>query len=154
MRIQSLQITGADQLKNNTVVYKVTAKLDDCDSMDVKMLQANCTGKNDFRKIIQMNQEGKNPLFGGAFNFNGKLVYVKKVIYNNPCTIVFWSDDTKTTAKCDERDTYSPETGLLTAVFKKLVGNKFLPRLVQDWLPETITKGTTCTLKDVRRKNK
>lgn len=49
---------------------------------------------------------------------------IQKVIFNNPATIVFWADGTKTVVKCQEGDTYSRETGLATAIAKKALGNK------------------------------
>lgn len=49
---------------------------------------------------------------------------ISKVIFNNPATIVFWADGTKTVVKCQEGDTYSRETGLATAIAKKALGNK------------------------------
>ena len=49
---------------------------------------------------------------------------IKDVIFNNPATIVFWSDGTKTVVKCQEGDTYDPEKGLTMAIAKKFFGNK------------------------------
>ena len=45
---------------------------------------------------------------------------ITKVIFNDPATIVFWSDGTKTVVKCSEDDEYDMETGLAMAVCKKL----------------------------------
>lgn len=61
---------------------------------------------------------------------------IKKVIFNNPATIVLWDDGTKTVVKCDEpcitcqdpRDNqnprFDPEKGLAMAIAKKALGNK------------------------------
>lgn len=51
---------------------------------------------------------------------------IKDVIFNDPATIVFWSDDTKTIVKCqkDTGDVYSKETGLAMAIAKKAYGNR------------------------------
>ena len=49
---------------------------------------------------------------------------IKKVIFNNPATIVIWNDGTKTTVKCSERDEYSEEVGLAMCISKKALGNK------------------------------
>jgi hypothetical protein len=49
---------------------------------------------------------------------------IKDVIFNNPATIVFWSDGTKTVVKCQEDDIYDPEKGLAMAISKKFFGNK------------------------------
>ena len=63
-------------------------------------------------------------------------VYIKKVIYNDPATIVFWSDDTKTIAKCQEGDKYSKEFGLTLAVLKKVAGTQTVAALLTDWVVE------------------
>ena len=49
------------------------------------------------------------------------LVHIKDVIFNNPATIVFWSDGTKTVCTCSEADTYDPEKGLALCCMKKLL---------------------------------
>ena len=47
-----------------------------------------------------------------------------KVIFNEPATIVYWSDKTKTVVKCGEDDTYDKEKGLALCYMKKLFNNK------------------------------
>ena len=49
---------------------------------------------------------------------------ITNVIYNDPATIVFWKDGTKTVVKCQDGDTYSKETGLALCVAKKTLGNE------------------------------
>lgn len=49
---------------------------------------------------------------------------IKKVIFNNPATVVYWEDGTKTVVKCGKDDTYSEETGLALCFMKKALGNK------------------------------
>lgn len=49
---------------------------------------------------------------------------IKDVIFNNPATIVKWSDGTKTVVKCQECDTYNPEIGLAMCIIKHMCGNK------------------------------
>ena len=63
---------------------------------------------------------------------------IKKVIFNDPATIVMWSDGTKTVVKCQEGDTFDPEKGLAMCVVKKMFGLKdfyksFNPAF-NDWL--------------------
>lgn len=48
---------------------------------------------------------------------------IKDVIFNNPATIVFWSDGTKTVVKA-ENEPFDPEKGLAMAISKKFLGNK------------------------------
>lgn len=48
---------------------------------------------------------------------------IKQVIFNDPATVVFWSDGTKTVVKCSGNDTFDPEIGLAMAICKKAFGN-------------------------------
>ena len=48
---------------------------------------------------------------------------IKRVIYNDPATIILWDDGTKTIAKCMEGDTYDREKGFVIAYLKKMIGN-------------------------------
>jgi len=49
---------------------------------------------------------------------------IKDVIFDDPATIVFWADGTKTVVKCQEGDEFDPEKGLTMAIAKKVYGNK------------------------------
>lgn len=49
---------------------------------------------------------------------------IKNVIFNDPATIVFWHDGTKTVVKCSEDDIFDPEKGLAMAISKKFLGNQ------------------------------
>lgn len=49
--------------------------------------------------------------------------YIKKVVFNDPATIIFWTDDTKTVVKA-ENEAFDPEKGLAMAIAKKALGNK------------------------------
>lgn len=48
---------------------------------------------------------------------------IKKVIFNNPATIVFWTDSTKTVVKA-ENEPFDREKGLAMAIAKKALGNR------------------------------
>ena len=48
---------------------------------------------------------------------------IKRVIFNDPATIVFWDDGTKTVVKCNNGDTYNKEVGLTACIVKKICGN-------------------------------
>lgn len=49
---------------------------------------------------------------------------IDRVIFNDPATIVFWKDGTKTVVKCQDGDVFEERTGLLYAIAKKAYGNK------------------------------
>ena len=57
-------------------------------------------------------------------NHGRKNAQLKKVVFHDPATIVFWTDGTKTVVKCQPGDTFDPLTGFLMAFFKKACGNK------------------------------
>lgn len=50
-------------------------------------------------------------------------VCIRKVIFNDPATIVLWSDGSKTVVKCGPEDSYDMEKGLAMAIVKKMAGN-------------------------------
>ena len=97
--------------------------------------------------------------FSGSFDiYNEKshkveTIYITKVIYNNPVTIVFWSDGTKTTSKALSDDKYSEENGLIYCIIKKLDKSLSLRTLFDEWIPkqQSMLDGPRyVTLKDVR----
>lgn len=49
---------------------------------------------------------------------------ISKVIFNDPATIVLWSDGTKTVVKVQEGEMFDPEKGLAMAISKKALGNE------------------------------
>ena len=60
---------------------------------------------------------------------------IKDVIFNNPATIVFWEDGTKTVVKCQGKEKFDPEKGLSMAIVKKVYGNNhdyYIP--VKKWV--------------------
>ena len=66
-----------------------------------------------------------------------KLPKIKDVIFNEPATIVMWSDGTKTVVKCQEGEGYDPEKGMAMAISKKALGNKGnYCEVFKKWLPE------------------
>jgi len=66
-------------------------------------------------KTIIKNKKGNNTM--------RKIPVIKNVIFNEPATIVFWSDDTKTIVKC-HNEKFDPEKGLAMAIAKKALGNE------------------------------
>ena len=53
-----------------------------------------------------------------------KFPEIKKVIFNNPATIVIWADATKTIVKAQNNELFDPEKGLAMAITKKALGNE------------------------------
>lgn len=80
---------------------------------------------------IAATKEAVNNIYGigghiPAVRYTTPAAYFKieKVIYNDPATIVFWKDGSKTVVKACEDDEYDPEKGLAMAISKKALGNK------------------------------
>lgn len=64
---------------------------------------------------------------------------IVNVIFNDPATIVYWSDGTKTVVKCqkDKGDVYSKESGLAIAIAKKAFGNNNnFNKVFNQWLED------------------
>lgn len=61
---------------------------------------------------------------------------IKRVIFNDPCTIILWNDGTKTVVKA-ENEPYDPEKGLAMCLAKKALGNKGnYYNVFRKWLPK------------------
>ena len=62
----------------------------------------------------------------GITVYNEAMVYpvkIERVIFNDPATIVFWSDGSKTVVKCANEE-FDKEKGLAMAICKRILGNK------------------------------
>lgn len=109
--------------------------------------------KNDIEKI----EEAQNMLTKMFLNSEyaitiHKDVEIVKVIFNNPATIVFWSDGKKTVVQCSSDEAFDEEKGLAMAISKRVLGNKgnyynefkkwlpTLPDVVMDDAAETFRK--------------
>ena len=84
-------------------------------------------------------------------NLHYKGVYIKQVIYNDPATIVFWSDNSKTVCVVNDGDVYSKEAGLSICILKKLCRATRVYDIFHDWINED---SDIVEVKDVRKKNK
>ena len=77
-------------------------------------------------------------------------VFIEHVIYNDPATIIFWSDGTKTMVKARGGDKYTRQVGFLMCLAKKLFGNDGTwydvlreYEALDDELPPTLPKAET-----------
>ena len=76
-------------------------------------------------------------LFEKTFTVDWKVFRtgIKKVIFNNPATIILWEDGTKTIAKCCPGDKYDREKGFMVAYLKKVLGKDF-KEVIDKWVTE------------------
>lgn len=124
-----------------------------------KVNQLGIIDENGLKKSLTNNMDNAcsktvNPRFGGAFFIDGKYVYIKNIIVNKPAVIVFWSDDTKTKAVCDEKDTFDPNFGLTLATLKKFAGSEATSKLFEDWGLDSKEEKANISLRDLRKKEK
>ena len=54
---------------------------------------------------------------------------IKRVIFHEPATIVFWNDGTKTVVKCMEGELFDEEKGIAMAFMKKLYGKGYMNKM-------------------------
>ena len=78
-----------------------------------------------------------NSTYGTKASKTNYISEIKNVIFNDPATIVFWEDGTKTVVKCQDGDEFDPEKGLAMAIVKKAYGNKGnYCNKMKKWLPK------------------
>jgi hypothetical protein len=93
------------------------------------------------QRLVMTKRLMMNSVYGSnAFRTNPFLTRgygIKNVIFNDPATIVFWTDGTKTVVKAQDGDVFDPEKGLVMAISKKAFGNKgnYCNELKR-WLPK------------------
>lgn len=94
--------TRTDTKTTNIYTYDIPAK------DIVKAIERNTYGDNKGKKMKGIS----------SVNF-------KKVIFNDPATIIIWSDGTKTIVKAMEDDIYDPMVGLAMCICKKVLGPEY-----------------------------
>lgn len=63
---------------------------------------------------------------------------IKKVIFNPPATVVYWSDGSKTVVKCNAKDNFDPEKGLAMAVAKRCANDSpDFYKEIQKWVKKS-----------------
>lgn len=80
-------------------------------------------------RYIKRDVENTQLVYKHIASFNMKMPRkpvpeIKDVIFNDPATIVFWEDGTKTVVKAQGDDIFDPEKGLAMAITKKAFGNQ------------------------------
>lgn len=65
----------------------------------------------------------------GLIDTFGTLPAVAKIISNDPCTIVFFADGTKTIVRVSDDETFDADKGIYIALLKKAMGSQNLQHL-------------------------
>lgn len=89
--------------------------------------------KNEWKKITSFEFDKTVKYSSIPYGF----MVINKVVFNDPATIVFWKDGSKTIVKCGENESFDPEKGLAMAITKKAFGNQGnYYNQIKKWLPE------------------
>ena len=72
---------------------------------------------------VKFEVKDPDPIF---FNWvlANKTTDIDRVIFNDPATIVFWKDGTKTVVKCHPEDTFDEEIGFMCCYLKRVISSK------------------------------
>lgn len=102
---------------------------------------------NDFTRYS--NPRNKVQPSDKAYLREQALKMINRVIFNDPATIVYWADGSKTIVKCGPHDIFEPEKGLAMACMKKMFGNSgAFHSVLKEYLPkeEPGCNSETCSL--------
>lgn len=114
-----------------------------CKNRGIDCICKSCVAWNRYEDIVYLTPTSRrvrdNELYRISTVLNtvfGSGLCIKKVIFNDPATIVLWTDGAKTVVKCDG-EKYDPEKGLAMAICKKALGNKGnYYEVFKKWLPK------------------
>lgn len=110
---------GRDKLKqylNN--MYGVRPRVNEIISETLKKMEMEAYIRADITATESLyNEWAKRNIFKNS-QFE-----IEKVIFNDPATIVFWEDGTKTVVKATN-EPFDPEKGLAMAISKRALGDK------------------------------
>lgn len=142
---------------NKHAVITSNFSIDDKDYLKFKQVEDMLNNPNDYRISKRMHLKVNNDDAGFDAYFHEKpyeghtmariatynnhpfctIPKITKVIFNDPATIVFWADGTKTVVKCDDGECFDREKGLAMAVSKKALGNQGnYYNEFKKWLPD------------------
>ena len=91
------------------------------------------------RNDVEITKKAYNSFFDAK---NTATIGIRKVIFNDPATIIFWNDGTKTVVKADG-EAFDPEKGMAMAISKKMLGNEGnYYDVFKKWLPKDETSSS------------
>lgn len=100
-----------------TVYIKDSIHRDDISELKTINVQNDPNGKIEFtQEEFNALTEENNMCMSKVKDTRVPTNPIEKVIFNDPATIVFWKDGTKTIVKCQEGATFDPEKGLAMAI--------------------------------------
>lgn len=127
---------------NKNMIYNFKLAHSNADYGTARFEVIDCT-VDEFRRIKRKIKDEINPT-PDLLNTARRLgfIQIKKVIFNDPATIIIWGDGTKTVVKVQNGEVYDPEKGMALCCAKKLLGNKSnFNNEFKKWLPKELESG-------------
>lgn len=127
------EIKSATHEKTACSAYpKINGYMDTDEAMTKYILNDTYEVNSLFEELNSIRKEQERKYIMSKLN----VATIKGVIFNNPATIVFWQDGTKTVVKAENED-YDPEKGLAMAIAKRALGNEGnYYNVFRKWLPK------------------
>lgn len=118
-------MSEADKIANSST-RDVRESVTELIKNEIENIPTSNFGINEINEIIKKGKElmgtANKTSYNNMFGYNSRFE-IKDVIFNDPATIVFWKDGTKTVVKASN-EVYDPEKGLAMAIAKKAYGNQ------------------------------
>lgn len=127
---------------NYSCVYKPAAPSLDVDALKATINKLFGTGLavSPYQSVYGLTSANFDNSFGTGLAvspYQKAMSKIKNVIFNDPATIVFWSDGAKTVVKCGKDDTFDPEKGLAMAISKYFFDNAgYFNDVFKKWIPK------------------
>lgn len=90
---------------------------------------------SDFDENNTLSEDNDGEPFDFNFDDDDEWPEIEDVVFNEPATIVYWSDDTKTVVVAKDGDKFDRYVGLMLCIAKKAMGNgNEATNLAMKWL--------------------
>ena len=146
-------------MKNGTKIPATIDYIETTSSDTFPKFEGHITGtaKVSYRSLYDIRNDAEAPtdisrtILTSTYGIGSlRIPEIKNVIFNDPATIVFWEDGTKTVVKCQDGDEFDPEKGLAMAIVKKAYGNKgSYCNKMKKWLPKEEPVDTNSNLRSI-----
>lgn len=113
-----LKIEKNDKKNETTLFYESDKDLEEFHNL---MIDTVCNISEALTKEFEKTLAKEKKNLDRSINLEKEIV---KVQFNDPATVVFWKDGTKTVSKCKNGDTFNKETGLAMCIVRRLCGNR------------------------------
>ena len=146
-------------MKNGTKIPATIDYIETTSSDTFPKFEGHITGtaKVSYRSLYDIRNDAEVPrntyrnILNSTYGIGSlRIPEIKNVIFNDPATIIFWEDGTKTVVKCQDGDEFDPEKGLAMAIVKKAYGNKgSYCNKMKKWLPKEEPVDTNSSLRSI-----